>query len=102
MLSWLTNPADEAFAKKLAQNLERKFPPPVIKSRIEKINIQRLGDIFENVLSEATTYSRNEKPNFIRRTKIANDFRSALEKGNYPNEFIAEITKALIIYMSKK
>lgn len=102
ILSWLAPPKDEKFAKQIAENIERRLPPSVALSRKNKLNIQRLGDIFESILGEATHYKRSEKPNFFRRARIANIFRWELKRYGYPDEFISEITKALVIYMAKK
>lgn len=102
ILSWLSPAEDEEFAKRAAENIERRLPPTVASSRKNKLNVQRLGDIFESILGEATQYNRNKRPNFFRRARIANIFRWELKGYGYPDEFISEITKALVIYMSKK
>lgn len=102
MLGWFSRPEDEIFAKNIAQKFERRLPPSVAKSRRDKLNIERLGDIFENILVEAKNYNIKNRPNFIRKARIANIFRWELKSYNYPDEFIATVTNALVIYLSKK
>lgn len=93
---------DKLLAKHLAEQVERRLPPTVAKTRNKTINIQRLGDILESILNQATDYNRNHKLNFIRKAKVANTFRWELENCGYPTEFCTEITKSLVIYLAKK
>lgn len=102
MFAWFSRPEDEIFAKQIAEKIERRLPPSVAKSRKNKLNIERLGDIFESILGEAKNYSLTAKPNFFRKANIANTFKWELKNYNYPDEFITELTKALVIYMAKK
>lgn len=102
IFSWFRRPEDAEFAKKTAANIERRLPPSVAKSRKDKLNVQYLGDIFESILGEATHYKKRTNPNLFRKARIANIFRWELKNYGYPDEFITDITKALVIYMSKK
>lgn len=102
MINWFINKKDELLVAALTEQIERRLPPSVAKSRSKNLNIDRIGDLFEQILSQALDYKRKESPNFFRRARIANLFKWSLKNLGYAEEFCDAITKSLVIYMSKK
>ena len=96
------NENDSQFIKILADKIERRFPPTVAIKRAKTLNIERIGDIFEQILSETLIYKRKESPNFFRKARMANMLKWALIEAGYPIEFANSLTKSMLIYMAKK
>lgn len=100
--NFFKNEADDQFIRSLTEKIERRFPSSVAKKRAKTLNTERIGDIFEQILTEALIYKRNVKPNFFRKARMANLFKWGLLEAGYPPEFADSLTKGMVIYMAKK
>ena len=93
----------DQFAKSLAQEVAKRYPPAMDKGSAErKISQKRLSGILENTFSKATDYRNQHKLGVYKKARLSNTFRWELQELGYSETFVEMATEGLVIYISRK
>jgi hypothetical protein len=88
-------------AKRLAQDVAKRYPPAIANNPAQMVSQQRLSDILEEVFTRAANFSRENKLGWYKKAKLGNDFRWELKEMGYDEKFIDVATEGLILCVSR-
>lgn len=89
------------FAKSLAQDVAKHYPPAIANNPAQVVSQQRLSDILEDVFTRTTDFSREHKLGWYKRAMLGKVFRRELEELGYDKKFVDTTTQGLILYASR-
>lgn len=92
----------DQFAKKLAGDLAKQYPPALDKGSEHMLSQKRLTTILENVCSKAAAFKKEHKLGVYKKARLGNTFRWELEELGYTKKFIETATEGLVVYLSRK
>ncbi len=93
----------DQFAKGLAQEIAKRYPPTMDKGAAErKISQKRLSAILEETFSRATDFRKQHKLGVYKKARLSNTFRWELQDLGYSDKFIELATEGLVVYISRK
>ena len=93
----------DQFAKGLAQDIARRYPPTMETGGAErKISQKRLTTILEDAFGKATEYKNQHKLGVYKKARLGNTFRWELQELGYSGKFIETATEGLVVYISRK
>jgi hypothetical protein len=98
----LFNKEIDIFAKALAQDLAKRFPPALENSPEKKISPNRITKVLEEAVGKAVTFNRDQRLGTIGKAKLGNTFRWELKELGYSDNFVEVATEALIVYITRK
>ena len=101
MLKLFSRPNINAFAKELAAELAKSFPPSVANEPRRKVSPHRLTKILENTLEKARGFAQQHKLGVIGKAKLGNGFRWELKELGYNEAFIEVATEGVIVYVTR-
>jgi len=70
----------DGFAKTLAQDLAKRYPPALDKGTERKISQKRLTTILEDTFSRAIDFRREHKLGVYKKARLGNTFRWELQE----------------------
>lgn len=91
----------DQFAKQLAGELAKSFPPAVANNPKRKVSPHRLTKILENALDKARAFARENKLGVVGKAKLGNSFRWELKEMGYNPAFIEVATEGVIVYVTR-
>jgi len=89
------------FAKSLAQDIAKRYPPAIANNPAKMVSQKRLSGILENVFARAAEFTRENKLGWYKKAKLGNEFRWELKELGYDQEFIVVATESLIVYVAQ-
>lgn len=93
----------DQFAKGLAQDIAKRYPPTMDKGGSErKISQKRLSVILEETLGKAVDFRKQHKLGIYKKARLSNTFRWELQELGYSHKFIEVATEGLVVYISRK
>lgn len=92
----------DQFAKTLAQNLAKRYPPALDKGGERKISQKRLTAILEDTFNRAMEFKQQNKLGVYKKARLGNTFRWELQEIGYSEKFIEVATEGLIVYVAGK
>lgn len=92
----------EQFARSLAEDLAKRYPPELDKNPSKHPSINRLTRILEDTCIKASNFQRTHSLGIFGKAKFGNTFKWALADLGYRKEFADIATEAIIVYISKK
>ena len=93
----------DQFAKGLAQDIAKRYPPTMDKGASERrISQKRLSAILEDTFSKATEFRKQHKLGVYKKARLSNTFRWELQDLGYSDKFIELATEGLVVYISRK
>ena len=92
----------DAFAKMLAQDLAKRYPPALDKGSERKISQKRLTTILEDTVARAVEFKREHKLGVYKKARLGNSFRWDLQDMGYSEKFVELATEGLIVYITRK
>jgi len=92
----------DAFAKTLAQDLAKRYPPALDKGSERKISQKRLTTILEDTFARAVDFRRQHKLGIYKKARLGNTFRWELQDMGYSEKFVELATEGLIVYITRK
>jgi hypothetical protein len=98
----LFNKELETFAKTLAQDLAKRYPPALENSPEKKISPNRIAKVLEEAVGKAVQFNRDQKLGMLGKAKLGNTFRWELKELGYSDKFVEFATEALIVYITRK
>ena len=91
----------DAFAKELADELAKRYPPALDKSGGPTLSEKRLTRILEDVCNKAAAYKNEHKLGVYKKARLGNTFRWELEERGYSKPFIETATEGLVVYLAR-
>ena len=92
----------DGFAKTLAQDLAKRYPPALDKGTERKISQKRLTTILEDTFSRAIDFRREHKLGVYKKARLWNTFRWELQEMGYSDKFVEVATEGLVVYITRK
>lgn len=92
----------DAFAKTLAQDLAKRYPPALDKGSERKISQKRLTTILEDTFARAVEFKLEHKLGVYKKARLGNSFRWELQDMGYSEKFVELATEGLIVYITRK
>lgn len=92
----------DAFAKGLAEDLAKRYPPALDKGAERKISQKRLTSILEDIFNRAIEFKRQHKLGVYKKARLGNTFRWELQEMGYSEKFIEVATEGLVVYITRK
>ena len=92
----------DTFAKTLAQDLAKRYPPALDKGSERKISQKRLTTILEDTYTRAVAYKTEHKLGVYKKARLGNTFRWELQDMGYSEKFVELATEGMIVYITRK
>lgn len=92
----------DRFAKQLADELAKQYPPALDKGGERMLSEKRLTRILEEICSQAATFKNEHKLGVYKKARLGNTFRWSLEELGYSKKFVETATEGLVVYLTRK
>jgi hypothetical protein len=92
----------DTFAKNLAQEIAKRYPPSLDTGAEKKISQNRVSRILEDAYAKAITFHREHKLGIYKKARLGNTFRWELTELGYSKPFVEMATEGLVIYVTRK
>lgn len=92
----------DGFAKTLAQELAKRYPPALDKDSERKISQKRLTMLLEGTFNRAAEFRKQHKLGVYKKARLGNTFRWELQEMGYSQKFIEAATEGIIVYITRK
>lgn len=97
----LSNDAEKALAKKLAEHLAKNIPPKLMDKGRQVLSANRVSRLLEQAFETAKDHQARTGMGFMKRAILANSFKWELQARGYPKDFINVATEGLVVELSK-
>lgn len=102
LLNWLLNSAPaEAFAKSLAADFAKKFPP-IASEAPSKDSKKKFYDALNELHHKARQFGIEHKIGLYKKAKLSNTLKWELKDMGYDGDMVDEIIKGMLIAMASK
>jgi hypothetical protein len=91
----------DAFAKSLALDIAKRYPPAIANNPQQMVSQKRLTDILEETFAKAATFQQENSLGWYKKAKLANEFRWELKEMGYDEKFIEMASEGLIVYVTR-
>jgi len=92
----------DQFAKSLAVEISKRYPPSLDQAKEKKISQNRIARVLEDAFSKAVTFKSDKHLGVYRKARLGNTFRWELTDLGYSKPFVEMATEGLIVYISRK
>ena len=92
----------DTFAKALAREVAKRYPPALDKGSERKISQKRLTTILEDTFNRAAEFRKQNKLGVYKKARLGNTFRWELQEMGYSGKFVELATEGLIVYITRK
>ena len=92
----------EEFAKSLATEIAKRFPPSLANDPQRMVSPKRLTTIIEEVCEKAVQFNAENKLGMFKKASLGNTFQWELKDMGYNEKFVEVATEALIVYITKR
>ncbi len=91
----------DEFAKSLAQDIAKRYPPAIANNPQQMVSQKRLTDILEETFAKAAAFQLENSLGWYKKAKLGNEFRWELKEMGYDEKFIEMATEGLIVYVTR-
>jgi len=92
----------DEFAKSLAEELTKRYPPALDQDGQRKLSQKRLTTILEETFNKAADFKSQHKLGVYKKARLGNTFRWELKERGYSEKFVEIATEGLVVYISRK
>lgn len=92
----------DAFAKTLALDLAKRYPPALDQGSARKLSQKRLTTILEETFAKAVQFKAEHKLGIYKKARLGNTFRWELQELGYSEKFVETATEGLVVYVARK
>src|SRR5215213_1738435 len=92
----------DEFAKTLADEIARQYPPALDNTPDRSLSEKRLSRILEGVCNKAAEFKKEHKLGVYKKARLGNTFRWELEALGYSKKLIETATEGLVVYLTRK
>ena len=101
LLKLFSNKDLDEFAKGLAQDIAKRYPPSLDQQAERKVSQKRLTSILEQTYEKAIEYKKSHRLGVYRKARLGNTFRWELTDLGYTKAFVEMATEGLIVYITR-
>lgn len=91
----------DAFAKSLAQDIAKRYPPAIANNPEQMVSQKRLTAILEDTFERARQFNQDNKLGMFKKAKLGNTFKWELKEMGYEEKFVDIATEGLIVYLTR-
>ncbi len=91
----------DAFAKSLAQDIGKRYPPAIANNPDQLVSQKRLSTILEEAFTRAHEFNREQRLGMFKKAKLGNTFKWELKEMGYDEKFVDMATEGLIVYLTR-
>lgn len=103
LFRWFSTREIDDFAKLLARDLAKRFPPNVeLDSQTQTKLPSKLVNALDDILARAVKFRRSHKLGVYRKAKFGNTFKWELKELGYSEGFVERVTKELVFRLAGK
>ena len=102
ILDRFSNKDVDQFAKSLAVEISKRYPPSLDQAKEKKISQNRITRVLEDVFNKATAFKAEKHLGVYRKARLGNTFRWELTDLGYSKPFVEMATEGLIVYITRK
>jgi hypothetical protein len=102
LLSSVSSKQVDEFAKTLASDLARRYPPAMDKGGARKLSQKRLTSILEETFGKAVAFKNDNSLGVYKKARLGNTFRWELQELGYSEKFVETATEGLVVYIARK
>jgi len=92
----------DQFAKSLAVEISKRYPPSLDQSKEKKISHNRIARVLEDAYNKAVEFKSGKQMGVYRKARLGNTFRWELTELGYSKPFVEMATEGLIVYITRK
>jgi len=92
----------DAFAKELAADLVKRYPPALDQTGGPQLSEKRLTRILEDICNRAVAFKNEHKLGIYKKARLSNTFRWELEERGYSKPFIETAAEGLVVYLARR
>ena len=92
----------DEFAKMLAQELGKRYPPALDKGNERRISQKRLSTLLQETFDRAVDFKQQHKLGVYKKARLGNTFRWELQEMGYSEKFVEVATEGLVVYITTK
>jgi hypothetical protein len=92
----------EEFAKRLAEDVAKRYPPALDQEAAKRPSINRMTRIIEDVCTKAVQFQAESRLGWLGKARLGNAFRWELSSLGYQKDFVDLATEAVVIHISRK
>lgn len=96
------NTAAKEFARSLAQDIGKRYPPALDQQEGKRPSVNRLTRIMEDACEKAVDFQREHKLGWLGKAQLSNSFRWELTEMGYQKDFVDFATEAVVVHISRK
>lgn len=101
LFSWFSKSEVTDFAKNLAAELAKRYPPAIEANPEKRISENRLTKILEDTLNRAVEFQQSHKLGTYGKAKLGNEFKWQLKELGYSERFVEVATEGLMVYITR-
>lgn len=91
----------DQFAKSLATEISKRYPPSLDQAKEKKISQNRVARVLEEAYRKALAFRADKELGVYRKARLGNTFRWELTELGYSKPFVDMATEGLIVYISR-
>lgn len=92
----------DAFAKTLAQDIAKRYPPSLDSAKEKRISQSRISKVLEEAYGRAIRFRDDKRLGVYKKARLGNTFRWELKELGYSEHFIETATEGLVVYIARK
>ena len=102
LLNWFSTKHVDDFARALAIDLAKRYPPTLDTAKEKRISQNRISKVLEDAYAKAVKFQREQRLGFYKKARFGNAFRWELKELGYSDKFVEVATEGLIVYLTRK
>lgn len=91
----------DQFAKSLATEISKRYPPSLEQAKEKKISQNRIARVLEEVYGKAIAFRDDKHLGVYRKARLGNTFRWELTELGYSKPFVDMATEGLVVYITR-
>lgn len=92
----------DSFAKTLAGDIAKRYPPALDQQTGKRPSVNRLTRIMEDAVQKAVVFHGEHKLGWLGKAALGNAFRWELTELGYQKDFVDFATEAVVVHVSRK
>ena len=92
----------DEFARSLAQDIAKRYPPAIANNPEQMVSQKRLTSILEDAFNRARQFNAENRLGMFKKAKLGNTFKWELKEMGYDKKFVDMATEGLIVYLTRK
>ena len=92
----------DEFAKNLAQDIAKRYPPAIANNPEQMVSQKRLTAILEEAFNKARQFNTENQLGMLKKAKLGNTFKWELKEMGYDKKFVDMATEGLIVYLTRR